>query len=339
MENLPKPEKPYRFDTIPKAVTATDYAMWESTLWDYLKSIKSYRKLLKKDLTWTHDEDDNRGMVDDVAPIPEPNRVSAEDKALALESIILKIATYGPKSIFIDVTKRLKSYKEIFAAIKRVSGFPVQGVQLIQYMCVKNSFDIAGKESYNDFYWRLRDEKIASLMTRESGIKYRGRVLDNDEEITPSVENQVVVDWLEAIGGIKLVKFVGQEYAKELEKTSIYDLQETLGNQEVMKSILEKMNSEEVAKLNRTLVQKQLNSQKQQRKPFERERQRKDKSFLKKKEHCYICEELGNGNENSHDTADCNRRKKNKRAKGFTATVKDEKKRRIQMTRLRKRKI
>ena len=55
-----------------------------------------------------------------------------------------------------------------------------------------------------------------------------------------------------------MVKFVGQEYAKELEKTSIYDLQETLGNQEVMKSILEKMNSEEVAKMNRTLVQKQL---------------------------------------------------------------------------------
>ena len=70
-------------------------------------------------------------MVDDVTG-PEASRVSAEDKMLALESIILKIASYGPKSIFIDVNKRLTSYKEIFAAIKRVSGFPVQGVQLIQ---------------------------------------------------------------------------------------------------------------------------------------------------------------------------------------------------------------
>ena len=116
MENLPKPEKPYRFDTIPKPVTATDYAMWESTLWDYLKSIKSYRKLLKKDLTWTHDETNNRGMVDD-ATGREASRVSADAKMLALESIILKIASHGPKSIFIDVTKRLTSYKEIFAAI------------------------------------------------------------------------------------------------------------------------------------------------------------------------------------------------------------------------------
>ena len=129
----------------------------------------------------------------------------------------------------------------------------------------------------------------------------------------------MVVDWLEAIGGIKLVKFVGQECTKELEKTSIYDLQETLGNQEVMKSILEKMNSEEVAKMNRTLVQKQL------RKSSERERQRKDRPYLKKKEHCYICEELSNGYENSYDTADCSRRKNNNKAKGFAAKVEDKK--------------
>ena len=32
MDNLPKLEKPYRFDTIVKSVTATDYAMWEYTL-------------------------------------------------------------------------------------------------------------------------------------------------------------------------------------------------------------------------------------------------------------------------------------------------------------------
>ena len=186
-------------------------------------------------------------------------------------------------------------------------------------MCVKHGFESSGSETYNDFYWRLRDEKIASLMTRESGVTFRGAVLTQDEEITPMMENTVITDWLEAIGGIKLVKFVGQEYAKELEKTSIYDLQETLGNQEIMKSILEKMNSEEVAKMNRTLVQKQL------RKSSERERQRKDRPYLKKKEHCYICEELGNGYENSHDTADCSRRKKNKKAKGFTAKVEDDK--------------
>ena len=54
MNNLTKPEKPYWFDTITKLVIAQYYTMWKSTLWEYLKSMKSYRKLLKKYLTWMH---------------------------------------------------------------------------------------------------------------------------------------------------------------------------------------------------------------------------------------------------------------------------------------------
>jgi len=133
MDQVPKPEKPYRFDTIPKPVNLTDFAMWEATLWDYLRSIKRNRKLLRKNLTWTLDED-TRGFVDDDEG-PEASRLSGEDKAEILESILLKIGTYGPKSIFIDITKRSTGYKYIFDAIKRVCGFPVPGAQLIHYMC------------------------------------------------------------------------------------------------------------------------------------------------------------------------------------------------------------
>ena len=76
----PKPEKPYRFDTIKKPVTPTDFAMWESTLWDYLKAIKRYKPLLRKNLTWTTDKDNNRGFTDD-AEGEEANRLTAEDKS------------------------------------------------------------------------------------------------------------------------------------------------------------------------------------------------------------------------------------------------------------------
>ena len=78
--------------------------MWEATLWDYLRSIKRNKKLLRKNLTWTLDEDTNRGFTDD-ADGPEASRLSAEDKVEILESILLKIGTYGPKSIFIDITE------------------------------------------------------------------------------------------------------------------------------------------------------------------------------------------------------------------------------------------
>ena len=66
------------------------------------------------------------------------------------------------------------------------------------------------------------------------------------------MENQVVADCLESIGGIKLVKYVGQHYAKELETCSLCDLQETLGQQDIMPAILDNVHDTELAMLNRT---------------------------------------------------------------------------------------
>ena len=172
-------------------------------------------------------------------------------------------------------------------------------------MSIKTNFDPAGTQSYNDHYWRMRDHKIASLMTRESGVKFNGRPLEADETITPSMENQVVADWLESIGGLKLVKYVGQQYAKELETCSLYDLQETLGQQDIMQAILDKMNDTEVATLNRT----QSYNQSRQRQLGIQE-QVVGKTFVKKK--CYFCKELGNGKEKTHNTRECFLRQKNR---------------------------
>ena len=286
----PKPEKPYRFDTISKPISQTDLAIWESTLWDYLKSITRYKRFLKKDLTWTTNIDDDRGFKDDEGD--ENPKLSGEDKSDVLDSILLKIGTYGPKSVFIDITKRSISYKYIWNAIRRACGFPVQGAQLIQYMSIKHSFDPSGNSSYNDHYWRMRDNKIASLMKTDSGITFDGKPVTVNEEITPSMENQVVADWLESIGGIKLVRYIGQEYAKELEKISLYDLQEVIGQQEVMKSIMEKMEGDEVAKFNRA------KSYKNNKKPFNKPDKFEERT-------CYFCKELKNGMEKSHNTKNC----------------------------------
>lgn len=38
-----KPEKPVKFDSLPKPITKTDVTIWESTLWLYLKSHKDFR--------------------------------------------------------------------------------------------------------------------------------------------------------------------------------------------------------------------------------------------------------------------------------------------------------
>jgi len=246
-----KAEKPYRFDTITKPVTQTDFAMWRLILWEYLKSLPGSRKLIQKDLTWTRDETTNFGFVNDDAG---DGALTAAQKVDHLESILLKIGTYGPKSIFIDITQRHTSYNDIWDHVKNVCGFSVTGTQIIEYMAVKHSFDPAGKESFNDLYYRMRELKIASLMTSSSKIKFNGKDLPSDEAITPSLENGVVADWLEDIGGVRLVKYVGQLYSKELEKICLFDLQKTIGKQEVLQTILDKLEGDNVASINRSKV-------------------------------------------------------------------------------------
>ena len=325
----PKPEKPYRFDTIPKPVSPTDYAIWGSTLWDYLKATPKYNRLLKKNLTWTTDEDTNRGFEDDP---PGQGSLTAAEKSNILESILLKIGTYGPKSVFIDIRDRSTSYKYIWNAIRRVCGFPVPGAQLIQYMCLKNSFDPNGSEPYNDHYWKMRDAKILSLMTKDGGITFDGKPIAVDEDITPSMENQVVADWLESIGGIRLVKYIGQEYSKELEKMSLFDLQESLGNQETMRTMLDRMNMEETAKLNRAEVADTVKLNRAQ--GFGRNSrggQRSGKFNAPEGNRyeerlCYFCKELKNGKHLTHNTRDCFLRQKNqKKAKGNQAQITQDK--------------
>lgn len=296
----PKPEKPYKFDSIPKPITQTDLTQWQLTMWDYLKSIGRYKRFIKKDLTWGAENVINRGFTSDVEGT---TKLTAEEKADIIDSILLKIGTYGPKAIFIDITKRSNSFKFIWNSIRKVCGFPVPGAKLIQYMTLKHSFD-PSTTSYNEQYWAMRDMKIECLLSKDSSITFNGSKVEKDEEITPSLENQVVVDWLESIGGIKLIKFVGQEYAKELEKISLFDLQEVLGQQETMQAIIDRMENEEEIKLGRAEVKASRNS-------FQKQGTR-EKYKNSQRRICYFCKELGNKNYNTHDTKFCRLRQSNK---------------------------
>ena len=314
----PKPEKPYKFDSIPKPVTQTDLTQWELTLWDYLKSINRYKRFIKKEATWKTEKVANRGFTADDAG---DTKLTAEEKADIMDSILLKLGTYGPKSLFIDITKRSTSFKYIWNAVRKVCGFPVPGAKLIQYMTLKHSFDPA-KSSFNDHYWALRDLKIACLLTKDSDVTFNGQKIQDDEEITPSLENQVVVDWLESIGGIKLIKFIGHEYAKELETVSLFDLQESMGQQDCMQAIIDKMESEEEARASRAQV-KAIKQNFTQRK-----KQGSNKKFEDRT--CYFCKEIGNDKYKTHDTKFCRLRDKNKvnpnrkfKSKSFKVEVED----------------
>ena len=294
----PKPEKPYKLESVSKPWTENDVETWWLTVIDFLKSVTRYKKSMNEDKHWKPKRFLNRGFTG----------TQAVDRADMIDSILLKIAKNGPSAIFQDIVNRSTSYDYIKNAIRKVSGFPNAGNKLVQYFCVKNSFD-ASTDEYNGHYWNLRDIRIGCLLKKESEIKFEGAALTEDEELTPALECQIVADWLESIGGVKLIKYVAQEYSKDLETCTLYDLQETLGQKETMTTLLDKMDVEETGKLNKFQARK---SEKSPRRSF----------GGRQKRHCFICEESGKRFD-THDTKFCWNREENK-SKGKASKYKQE---------------
>ena len=167
---------------------------------------------------------------------------------------------------------------------------------------MKSSFD-NNKDEFNSHYWNLRDIRIGCLLKKDSEVKFEGKKVSEDEELTQALECQIVADWLESIGGVKLIKFVFQEYSKELDSCTLYDLQETLGQKETMTTILDRIELEETGKLN----------------SFQ---ERKSEGFrggnsggkpARQKRHCFICEEAGKRFD-THDTKFCWNRDENRKS-------------------------
>ena len=297
----PKPEKPYKLESISRPWSETDVETWWLTIMDFLKSASRYKKSMQDNKEWKQKRITNRGLTGG----------DAADRADVIDSILLKIAKNGPSAIFQDIVHRSTSYKYVQNAIRKVCGFPSSGNKLVNYFSVKSSFDNS-KDEFNSHYWNLRDIRIGCLLKKDSEIKFEGKRVGEDEELTPALECQIVADWLESIGGVKLIKFVFQEYSKELESCTLYDLKETLGQKETMTTNMDRLDLEETGKLNRF----------QERKQEGFRRGNSGGKPARQKRHCFICEEAGKRFD-SHDTKFCWNRDENKKS-GKASSYKQE---------------
>ena len=96
------------------------------------------------------------------------------------------------------------------------------------------------------------------LLSRHNGgkIKFNGSCPAEDEELSPTLESDVVLDWLEAVGGKKLVEHVFRVFSKELESDTLADLRQSISDN--LSSLLSE--SEQQAELNRAFVVENINS-------------------------------------------------------------------------------
>lgn len=210
--------KPYRLDdrkSVKHSLTEIDLSQWKEIILTHVKSENGWKPLL--DITWGAKKEKDRGFTaDDV------------DNALLVDNMLTFIATYGPASVFREITTRSTCMKDVWEVIRKWAGIRPSGSKHLTYAKLRRAYDPSSNQSPQEYFYALRDAKEDCLLLAGSPIKFRNKTLATDEDLVPCLESDIVMDWLEALGGPSLQEHVFRVYSKDLESSSLADLQDRI---------------------------------------------------------------------------------------------------------------
>ena len=207
-----------------------------------------------------------RGLANDGDDVPVAQRRTADQKLIHLELMLGQIANYCPVISRNTIVKNSTSLENVWQAIRAHFGFQTTGAHFIDFA------DITLKpgEKTEDLYQRIVAFVEDSLLTAESGITHHEEEPDEDEELTPMVENMIVLTWLRLIHP-SLPSLVKQRYGTELRDKTLASIKPEIS--QAMGSLLESLNSstEETTRVMRSAPFRspyQQNQQQNQRTSF-----------------------------------------------------------------------
>ena len=234
--------KPQKIDSL-RPVNQRNFFQWKTVLSSFLKTNNKYTPYLKDTKTWPCLNDD-------------PNRGQTDDDINVLDCLITALASYGPESLIHDVINECTSLKYYFDRISELFSLQTagSGSTIFQYNRMRKSFKHDGKKSYQDFYFDLRATRYETLLKKDSGVTFKGNAILVDEKITPAIECEIVLDWLEGIDD-RMPEFIEQKYAIELQTVTLRDLQGDISKH--LDKHLSEIKDKEVAKSMRAQVRKE----------------------------------------------------------------------------------
>ena len=195
-------------------VTEATVSRWEHVILQNLRKEDKWAPYLST--TWNVKED-FKGFA---------GRDDAEktSKAQAVDAMLAYITQYAPEALFRDIARRCNSLKEVWLVVREWAGVKVLGSKHQIYNQLRNSYVHGGELSPTNFFYQLRNAKEDCLLTKDGPIKFKNKAWNTEEELSPCLESDVVLDWMMAIGGQKLTDQVFRVFAKDLETNTLADL-------------------------------------------------------------------------------------------------------------------
>ena len=152
-------------------------------------------------LTWGPKKSTNRNFTG----------ADAAANSSKVDAMLEYLSQYAPNALYRDITKRATSLEAVWTLVHNRAGLKTSGCKQQSYFKVKHSFVHSEENFLTDFFFALRDAKEDCLLISGANggkITFHGDLPAEDEELTPTLESDVVMDWLEALGGKKLVEHI-----------------------------------------------------------------------------------------------------------------------------------
>ena len=199
-----------------KNETLTSFEDWRHNITYSLKQDQDFAPFIRPNATWKKKSktDLTRGLtVQEGSPKTVANMV--ED----LEQFLGQIANFCPVIKRAAIVNSSTCLTDVWQAIRLHFGFHSSGANFIDFSSMKLEAD----ERPEDLYQRMASFIDDNLLRTNDSIKHDGDTVEEDEELTPTLENLVVLLWLEKVHP-KLPQIVKRRYGSELRDKTLYSL-------------------------------------------------------------------------------------------------------------------
>ncbi|XP_073234993.1 uncharacterized protein [Porites lutea] len=231
-----------------KVETINSFENWKQNLLYTLSLDSNFAPFLADGVQWLKKTKAQplRGLEADGDSIPLARRLTARQKVNFLELMLGQIANYCPIISRSTLVKNSTSLEYIWQTIRQHFGFQATGAQFIDF----SDIHLAADERPEDLYQRLMAFVEDSLL-RANDLTHHGEHVAEDEELTPTLENFVVLTWLRLIHP-SLPRLVKQRYGTELRSRTLASIKPEIS--QALSSLLEEIRASDDAKILRAAV-------------------------------------------------------------------------------------
>ena len=134
----------------------------------------------------------------------------------------------------------------IWQTIRQHFGFQTTGAHFIDF----SDIHLEPDERPEDLYQRIM-AFVGDSLLHSNGLSHHGEALSEDEELSPTLENFVVLMWLKLINP-NLPRLVKQRYGTELRSRTLASIKPEIS--QALPSLLEELRAADDAKILRTAV-------------------------------------------------------------------------------------